>query len=193
MRFLLVLATIPFVLSGCTDPTTDQPDMPSDHLHTPGMNHTSMTHSRGATPAEAGQDAFAAIQEIVSILETDPGTDWENVDIAALQRHLSDMQRVVVEATVTEAPLPDGMQATLSGAPDVLASARRVLPEHAAMTQGHLGWSIEWSDDAVPVLSIHAPADQVAHVQALGFYGWLATGSHHQEHHLALATGKSMH
>ena len=36
-----------------------------------------------------GQDAFAAIQEIVEILAADPKTDWSKVNIDALRQHLS--------------------------------------------------------------------------------------------------------
>ncbi len=36
-------------------------------------------------PKEAGQSAFAAIHEIVVMLEGDPKTDWSKVDIDALR------------------------------------------------------------------------------------------------------------
>ena len=52
--------------------------------------------ARGARPTEAGQGAFAAIQEIVAILEADPDTDWSKVDIDALRQHLVDMNAVTL-------------------------------------------------------------------------------------------------
>ena len=39
-------------------------------------------------PIEAGESAFAAIQEIVALLNADPKTDWSKVDIDALRQHL---------------------------------------------------------------------------------------------------------
>ena len=49
--------------------------------------HSSAGHSMGG-PQETGQSAFAALAEIVAILQADPETDWERVDIAGLRRHL---------------------------------------------------------------------------------------------------------
>lgn len=44
-------------------------------------------HDMGG-PQETGQSAFAALAEIVTILQADPETDWERVDIDGLRRHL---------------------------------------------------------------------------------------------------------
>lgn len=52
-------------------------------------------------PRETGQSAFAAIQEIVAMLEADPKTDWSKVDIEALRQHLIDMNNVTLGAVVT--------------------------------------------------------------------------------------------
>ena len=48
---------------------------------------------QAAEPREAGQSAFAAVREIVGILEADPATDWSKVDVEALRRHLIDMMQ----------------------------------------------------------------------------------------------------
>lgn len=56
---------------------------------------------------EAGQDAFAAIQEVV-LLEADPDTDWSRVDIDALRDHLIDMHLVTLYAKVD-----DGVELTV--------------------------------------------------------------------------------
>ena len=69
----------------------------------------------GSMPAEAGQSAFAAIQEIVSILEADPTTDWSRVDIDALRQHLVDMNAVTLEAKVASAPVEGGEQFDVTG------------------------------------------------------------------------------
>ena len=49
------------------------------------MGRGNMTRAApgSAATTEAGQIAFAAIQEIVAILEADPQTDWSKVDIDA--------------------------------------------------------------------------------------------------------------
>lgn len=68
-----------------------------------------ITRQAGLTPGQPtspGQDAFGAIQEIVSILDLDPNTDWSKVDIAALREHLIDMNEVTLHAVANELPLP---------------------------------------------------------------------------------------
>ena len=42
-------------------------------------------------PVEAGQAAFAALAEIVAILNADPKTDWTKVNLSDLRDHLIDM------------------------------------------------------------------------------------------------------
>jgi hypothetical protein len=62
--------------------------------HDPAMMHHMMQHGPGqaaALPTQPGQSAFAAIQEIVAMLEADPKTDWSRVNIEALRQHLIDM------------------------------------------------------------------------------------------------------
>ncbi|MFA5944320.1 MAG: hypothetical protein WC876_07640 [Candidatus Thermoplasmatota archaeon] len=201
MRLLLTFATISALfLAGCSNGATsdsdghDLGDMPAGHDHVDGMDHSNMTGSSQALPTQAGQDAFAAIQELVQLLEADPDTNWSQVDLQAVREHLVDMSRATLDAIVAQDDLTNGVSITVTGGPDAVASLRRMVPEHVAMTQGHLDWVITWhDDDAGGVLSITAPSPEVAHVQALGFFGWLATGAHHQEHHLALATGQPMH
>lgn len=85
---------------------------------------------------------------------------------------------------------PQGVRIHLNGDPDTLAAARRMIPEHAGMTEGLAGWHVSWQE---PTLELSGPASEVEHIQALGFYGWLATGAHHQSHHFALAKGQPMH
>jgi hypothetical protein len=57
-------------------------------------------------PAEAGQGAFAAIAEIVALLEADPNTDWSKVNIAALREHLVDMDELTLNAVAQEESIP---------------------------------------------------------------------------------------
>ena len=65
------------------------------------MDHSKHMAAMNGMPVEGGQSAFAAIQEIVGILENDPHTDWSKVDIEALRQHLIDMDNVTLRAAVT--------------------------------------------------------------------------------------------
>jgi hypothetical protein len=55
------------------------------------MDHRKMKHGTGSVmemntgvPTEPGQSAFAAIQEIVVLLEAGPTTDWSKVNLEPL-------------------------------------------------------------------------------------------------------------
>src|SRR5579859_2920628 len=74
--------------------------------HQMGAMHRGVMADQGTSgiPKQPGQGAFAAIQEIVEILEADPHTDWSKVDINALQQHLIDMDNVTLHARVESAP-----------------------------------------------------------------------------------------
>ena len=73
--------------------------------HDHQMQYNAGTGMQAAeTPKEPGQGAFAAIQEIVSLLVANPETDWSKVDIPALRAHLVDMNNVTLHARVEAAP-----------------------------------------------------------------------------------------
>lgn len=165
-------------------------------MMTPGA----MTHAHGAPaqagsmPTEAGQGAFAAIQEIVAILEADPHTDWTKVDIDALRQHLVDMNAVTLEAKVANSPVEGGERFDVTGDGAVSDSIRRMLIAHAATMNGVDGWTFE----AQPIeggtsLTVHAPPKDAAKLKGLGFFGVLTLGMHHQMHHLMLARGQNPH
>ena len=75
------------------------------------------------TPTQAGQSAFAAIQEIVAILEADPKTDWSKVDIEALRQHLVDMDNVTLRAESKSEPVDGGLRFVVTGAGPVKTSS----------------------------------------------------------------------
>src|SRR4051794_4975790 len=78
-----------------------------------------------AKPTEPGQSAFAAIQEIVQILEADPATDWRTVNVEALRQHLIDMDNVTMRADVKNEPVEGGMNFIVSGTGPVRDSIQR--------------------------------------------------------------------
>jgi hypothetical protein len=61
-------------------------------------------------PTKLGQDAFAAIQEVVRILEADPQTDWSKVNIEVLRQHLIDMNSVSLAAKSSSEPINGGVR-----------------------------------------------------------------------------------
>jgi hypothetical protein len=155
----------------------------------PGM------HTGTATPTSPGQDAFGAIQEIVRILEADRATDWSKVNLEALRQHLIDMNAVTLKAATEPTVIDGGLAVKLTGSGRALAAIQRMLPEHAAMNNGQNGWSATTSPlpDGVLLTVTTADPKEVGHIRALGFIGLLASGAHHQPHHLAIARGELVH
>lgn len=165
-----------------------------------GMNHQGMDHSKmhqqmmGAKPREPGQSAFAAIQEIVALLEADPMTDWSKVDIDTLRAHLADMDAVTLHAQVSGAEVPGGMAFTVTGEGAVKESIRRMMLAHAAAVDGMNGWrysAAEIEDGAR--LTVLAPPTDLMKLKGLGFFGILSSDMHHQDHHLMIARGGHPH
>lgn len=168
------------------------------------MNHGAMMkhqHGMMAAPAPAadgptqpGQAAFAAIQEIVRILEDDPQTDWSKVDIEALRQHLVDMSNVTLDAVVSTTPVPGGLQFVVTGSGAVRDSIRRMVGAHAAAMTGAGGWTFAAAErDDGATLTVVVPLADLPKLKALGFIGVMTRGMHHQEHHLMIARGGHPH
>lgn len=181
-------------------PARPDPMMRQRMMHAalmPGMGTSGMGTSGMGTPGmptAPGQAAFGAIQEIVSILEADPHTDWSKVNIDALRAHLVDMNNVTLRARVVEQPIADGMVFVVTGSGPVTGSIRRMIAAHAATMNGAGAWRYAAAD--VPggaKLTVHVPAADVAKLKGLGFFGVLASGMHHQAHHLMIARGMHPH
>jgi hypothetical protein len=101
-------------------------------------------HDAGVSvPTQPGQDAFAAIQEIVGILEANPHTDWSKVNIDALRQDLIDMNNVTLEAKATSEPVEGGMRFNVTGEGAVRDSIRRMVTAHAAAMNGVDGWRFQ--------------------------------------------------
>lgn len=156
-------------------------------------DHDAMMAQPSGTPTEPGQGAFAAIAEIVAILTADPATDWTRVDIAALRQHLVDMDTLVTFAEVTQEDLPDGavFRARLTGSGG--AAVGRMVPAHAPVLAAETGWSSQTEMTGEEIVWTVTSPDNAAAIRALGFFGLMAVGGHHQEHHLGMATGRMTH
>ena len=201
-RFLVVaLLLLPAVASAQQSvhrhhsdrPPTDA--MPMDHVQ---MMHDHMSkgeHREGdGRPTEAGQAAFAATQEIVQILDTDPQTDWSKVDIEALRQHLIDMSNVTLAAEVRSEQIDDGMRFTVTGEGAVRDSIRRMTSAHAATMDGIDGWYFMAKEtNRGSIFEVRVPSKDAGKLKALGFIGVMTRGMHHQEHHLMIARGGHPH
>lgn len=147
-----------------------------------------------ASPHESGQAAFAAIAEIVAILEKDPGTDWSKVDLERLRQHLLDMDDVTMRATVVQQPVEGGLEATVTGSGRTVGAIRRMTTSHAAALAAGTDYRMVVTEIPDGVRVRIGPARTgdlalVARVRGLGFIGIMAVDDHHAGHHLALARG----
>lgn len=154
------------------------------------MGHGAMGH--GGLPTLPGQDAFGAVQEIVRILEADPDTNWSKVDLEALRQHLIDMNLVTLEAKEEARPIEGGVEIAVTGAGRTLDAIRRMVPAQAHELDGLHGWSAKAAPlpEGVQLTVTTSDAKDVAHIRGLGFIGLMASGSHHQMHHLMMAKGE---
>jgi len=137
------------------------------------------------------------VQEAIRRLEADSTTDWSEVDVARLRRHLLDMHRVAVHVTVEQkAPIENGVRLRVRPTPEAArASLGRVLDAHPHMLKQETGWkmTVEETGDAYVLRVTTGNPSETAKIRALGYMGLLAYGQHHQRHHWHLVTGKHPH
>jgi hypothetical protein len=146
-------------------------------------------------PTEPGQGAFAAIAEIVALLEEDPNTDWSKADIGALREHLVDMNELILNAVAREEPIPGGLRITVTGEGRTLRAIRNMVPGHAAELAKIEGWQVEAAgrNSGATFRVTSAAPQQEGRIRGLGFFGLMTAGAHHQAHHWAIATGQPVH
>ena len=168
------------------------------------QNHGSMDHSqmsnagayqksgtKEAGPKEAGQSAFATIAEIVAILQKDPATDWSNVNISALREHLVDMDALTLKAKAAQETSQNTITFTVTGSGRVRQAIQTMVSAHSGVLAATFGWSVKshvTEEGAVMAISSDNPS-ALKTIKALGFFGVMAMGAHHQAHHLAMAKG----
>ncbi len=164
--------------------------MPAGHQHTEGMAHPAT-----ALPTEAGQGAFAAMAEIVKLLDADPTTDWAKVDLEALRRHLIDMNVVTLRSAVQRIQVAGGLSMEVTGDAATAQSIQRMVINHAKMVDAtpDLAASATMIPGGVRFVVTARRADDlrtVTRIRALGFGGLLVLGDHHTAHHLQIAKGE---
>uniref|UniRef100_A0A832GY97 Uncharacterized protein n=1 Tax=Oscillatoriales cyanobacterium SpSt-402 TaxID=2282168 RepID=A0A832GY97_9CYAN len=158
-------------------------------------SHEMNQRNSSTTPTMTGQDTFAAIQEIVTILEADPTTDWNQVNLAALREHLVDMNEVMLDATIAERDIEGGLETTITGTGRTAEAISRLVPAQAQELNQMDGMqaTVTSISNGVRLTMISISGEQAEKIRNLGFIGLLVKGTHHQEHHLALAKGVEVH
>jgi hypothetical protein len=161
----------------------------TQHAHMEGML------TSGKIPTLPGQDAFGAVQEIVEILEADPAIDWSKVNLDRLRQHLIDMHEVTLRANATVQPIQGGIQMTVTGSGRTLEAIQRMIPAQASEINGKNRWQAwtQTTPDGVTFVVTSADPKQVEIIRGLGFIGIMASGTHHQMHHLMMAKGEFTH
>lgn len=164
-----------------------------------GMNHTGAmpmhehgpAMGAGTMPHMPGQEAFGTVQEIAAILRADPATDWSKVNLDALREHLIEMNEVALNADAKVERIEGGIRVAVTGTGRTLVAIQRMLPAHAQEMNGQDGWKMlaEPRADGMTLTVTSADAKQVAMIRGLGFIGVMASGDHHQAHHLMIAKG----
>lgn len=174
-------------------PVFAQSDPMGDHAH----HHAAPAGSE--TPLTApGNDAFAAIQEVVEKLLTDPNTDWSRVNLEPLRQHLVDMHNFTLNVQVTaQKPIDGGVEYTVkpttAGAVDSLA---RLFSAHPAILKQESGWDMTAAknpDGSYTARVTGSKPQDAAKIRGLGYIGTIAFGKHHQAHHWQMATGVDPH
>lgn len=157
------------------------------HDHQP----SSVGHQLTGQPAEPGQGAFAAIAEIVELLNNDPETNWSKVSISALHQHLVDMSNLTLNAKVVQSTENQAVIFEVTGKGRTLRAIQSMVPAHSAELDESTDWSVSASiieQGAVIRVATHDEAEREK-IRALGFFGIMATGGHHQAHHLLMSKG----
>lgn len=161
-----------------------------DHQHTPGMQHA----TSGSQPTQGGQAAFAAIAEVVKLLDADPRTDWSKVNVEALRQHLIDMDEVTMRAAIRSEDVAGGAAFIVTGNGRTLEAIRRMTRSRAATgtPDASVRMSVSDIDGGVRFVAVAGnPSDAraVSRIRGLGFIGVVALGDHHAPHHLGIANG----
>jgi len=167
------------------------------HAHPSEADQSPSPAARSTILQAPGQAVFGAVQEAIRRLEADSTTDWSQVDVARLRRHLLDMHRVAVHVTVDEkTPIENGVRLRVRPTQEAArASLDRVLDAHPHMLKQETGWkmTVEETGDAYVLRVTTGNPSETAKIRALGYMGLLAYGQHHQRHHWHLVNGKHPH
>ena len=162
------------------------------------MKHSDHNQHMGAgktaeiiMPTEGGQAGFTTIAEIVQLLNQDPNTDWSKVDISALRKHLVDMSELTLRAAVETSFKGNQVVFQVTGEGRTLRAIQAMVPAHASVLTAENLFEVEAETiENGAIMRVTFSNDHtMQQIKALGFFGIMATGAHHQEHHLQMAKG----
>ncbi len=146
----------------------------------------------GNGAATVGQSAFAVIRDVTRSLQADPDTDWSQINLEALRRHLVDMDRITLYSEVETSELEGGSRYLITAEDERTVEAiRRMVPAHAQQIERELGWdtATDTVRDGIELTVVSNDPAQTAMIRGLGFIGFMVQGEHHADHHLMLAGG----
>lgn len=162
------------------------------------MTHNHGTAYQGHVPVgiellEPGQGAFASISEVVTSLRKSPRTDWSRIDIDALRAHLVDMDMLVSHANTETQNIKGGVAIRITLDGSAAGAASRMVPAHAPVLAAETGWHSTVTEESGGLLWTVSSKKNAQQIRALGFFGLMAVGDHHRDHHLKMATGVAAH
>jgi len=158
------------------------------HAQDGSLVHQSISEAAQNLPMQSEQSAFAAIHEIVEMLEADPTTDWSKVNVDALRQHLIDMDNVALHAQITYEPIVNGEHIHVSGKGDVRDSIQRMVMMHAAMAGDTTDWHVKAAraSDGADINVIAISPLGLKRRKALGLMSMMVEGVYHPRHHTML-------
>lgn len=162
------------------------------------QHHQPVSPSVVSPLSAPGNDAFAAIQEVVAKLLSDPKTDWSKINLEALRQHLVDMHHFTLNVEIlNQKNIDEGIEFTVKATLNAAApSLNRLFSAHPAIMKQESGWNMSVtknSDGSYTARVTTDKAQDVARIRGLGYIGLIALGQHHQVHHWQMATGVDPH
>lgn len=129
------------------------------------------------------------------MLQADASTDWSKVDIDALRQHLIDMDNVVLHANVSTTHSDSAVVFDVSGDGPARESIRRMVSAQASMPPQDPSWSYKAAitDQGARLTVVTGDPGAVVKLMALGYFGLVSQGPHHQIHHNMIARGQFPH
>lgn len=160
-------------------------------------NHEHDTSVSDSPLTEAGNDAFGTIQETIRQLNHDPDLDWSKVNLEVLRFHLVDMNDMTINIEVLSQESID-KGAKIRVRPTTLRSESaldRVFSIHPAQLKDETGWEmhVQKKDQIYTLIITTTQLNEVRQIRGLGYIGIMASGNHHQAHHLMMAKGENPH
>ena len=103
------------------------------------------------------------------------------------------MDRLILHAQV-KVEIIDKQQIRyqVSGAGVTLRAIKAMVPAHAAIVSKSNNWPIDINTvtDGIVLTIVVKDPEERSRLHALGFFGFMTIGAHHQAHHLQMAKGQ---